>query len=250
MNRARWSGLVALVALVLSSAPAAQAAIVKPAPRVHTAAPTHRHAIHHHRHHPTAAITAARPVSQPAAPASPARPHGRHRATVPALTSGARPAPMARAGAGRAAVPAASGRLLTVDVRPLDLRQNAFPDAREHPVTGGRGPPRGSPHRAADDPSFPASSVVAPHAPPGAPAVSVSPRRRLTTPSRTHRPSASRIAPGGTSGSFVRFPGQPHGRLHAVRPEGATACVTMPSSGGSPCSAPHPSSRSGSRSAS
>jgi hypothetical protein len=47
--------------------------------------------------------------------------------------------------------------LLPVAVRDLELLQNSSPDSREHPVTGGRGPPRAGPP--SGSPRFPNPSV-------------------------------------------------------------------------------------------
>jgi hypothetical protein len=236
MDRVRWCGrLAALLTIgMLAGMNPAQAAIVKPASPVHTAAPQHRHPRHrHHRRPQAAALTMSRLPSHPVDPAPPARPREHHRATLPALVHGPRHMSDSKAGASRAAVPSASGGLLAVVVRTLEVRQNEFPDAREHPVTGGRGPPRGSP----TTPSVgrPSSAFVsaARHAPPGASAASNDPHRSIASAAPPLRLAVS----AESHSRFVVSPRLPLGRLHAVRPEGATTCFTMPSSGGSPCPA-------------
>jgi hypothetical protein len=130
-------------------------------------------------------------------------------------------------------VPSASGGLIAVVARTLEVRQNAFPDAREHPVTGGRGPPRGSPTTPSARRPSSASVSAALHAPPGASAASDDPHRCFASAASPLRVAVSRRPPSRS----VSSPRLPLGRLRAVRPEGATTCLTMPSSGGLPCPA-------------
>jgi len=257
MNRVRWCLRLAAMALAMSlGAHAAQAAIVKPAVRSHTAAvvhaapaahanPLHRHARHHRHHHvqpPTLSAT-----NGPSHSDAPIPVHPRHnRTAIPSIVNGPRHAPGARTNLKHGAMAQACGEVPAIAVRSRALRQNLSPDAREHPVTSGRGPPRASPNRTLADFAFPESPIPAPHALPSATA----PFDAFTTVDPNDpvpATSLERSAPA-TRDPSLRYPGLPHGRLHAVRPEGATACITMPSSGGFPCPAPSPSSRSCSRS--
>lgn len=248
MDSVRWCGrLAALVTIGLVAVmPAAQAEIVKPATPVHTAATRHRHAAHRHHHRArTASLGAGRIPSHPAVPAPSAPERTRHRATLPSLAHGPRHVTGPKTGSSRAAVAAPTGSLVTVMVHPLEPRQNASPDTREHPVTGGRGPPRGSPTTPSADPPSSASARAPRSAPSCASAASLDPpcravgvadhtRGRLTGA----HPDRASVSPDLLVFPFSRFsPRWPLGRLHAVRPEGATACFSMPSIGGTPCPA-------------
>jgi hypothetical protein len=248
MDLVRWCGrLAALVTIgMLAGMPAAQAAIVKPATPVHTAAPHHRHAAHRHHHRAQRVAFSASPAaSHPAAPAPsspPERTH--HRATLPSLVHGTRHVHGSKAGSSRAAVAPATGGLVAVAVHRLEPWQNASPDAREHPVTGGRGPPRGSPTTPSTDPPPPASVHAARPAPPGASAAP-QPRASAVADHTSGRLTAARRGRGAVSPDLrarpsarsVFSPRLPLGRLHAVRREGATACLSIPSTGGTPCPA-------------
>lgn len=142
----------------LQAHPSAHASHAHRAALAHTAATAHteaiaahvahrRHALarHHRLTHGAALSTNQLPVRHDPAPALPRHPHGRHKATLPTLAHATRHA-QGKAGSRSLGIAAAGGTLLALDVRPLDERQNLEPDAREHPVTSGRGPPRGSPH--------------------------------------------------------------------------------------------------------
>lgn len=254
MDRVRWCiRLAALMAFAtLLGVPAAQAEIVKPALRAHTAAvhpaSAHRHA-RHHRHHrvPHATLSASgvdshRDDPMPAAPV-----RQRNRAAIPLLVNGPRHAPGVRTNLKHTGLPLARGEVSATTVRALALQQHASPDTREHPVTSGRGPPRASPHRDSEDPPFPVSRAAALHAPPGASAASdvfttVDLPRHVVTPDPPHfvAPDPRQPRVSFARAPSIRYLGLPHGRLHAVRPEGATVCVTTPSSGGFPCPVPLP----------
>jgi hypothetical protein len=225
---------------------AARASIVKPAAAIHTASARHHVAHRHHRHAQAASLSenrlAPRP-SQTTPPPTPARPRSHHKATLPSLVHDTRHAHGSKAGARHAAVPAASGALLSHAACALDARQNVRPDAREHPVTSGRGPPRGSPITPFGDrpsPAFvsasaPAASALAFDAHPGASASSDSPARPSAHSDRPHCAFPSRRRSGTAVLRCVLSPRSAPGRLRAVRREGATARFIMPSNGGSPC---------------
>jgi hypothetical protein len=245
MDRFAWWARVAVfITLGMSlGVPAAHAVIVKPAAAIHTAGGHHRVAHRHRRHAQVASLGVDRVTPRPSGTAplrGPSRPRPHHKATIPSLAQDTRHEHGSKAGARHAAVPSASGALLSNAACVLDPCQNVRPDAREHPVTSGRGPPRGSPITPFGDRltrafvSTPASAS-APDARPGA-----SPASRFSA-----RPSAatdhalcampSRPRSGPATHRFVLSPRTTPGRLHAVRPEGATACLIRPSNGGSPC---------------
>ena len=250
----RCGRLVALMAMgMIAIVPAAHARMARPAAAVHTASTPRHHVRHrHHRRAQPPAFVARQLPSHPAVPAPPARhrPHGR--ATLPSLAHAPRHQPGSKATAKRAAAPSADGAMLTLASRTLAPRQNVMPDGREHPVTGGRGPPRGSPVTHLRDvrcpaaiPSFVSAAL---HAPPGASSAPQTTAHHVAAASNCCRASASPTRLRRATHRQVSLPGLPPGRLHAVRLEGATACLTMPSSGGSPCHASHPSPSSVSRS--
>ena len=205
----------------------------------HTATTRHRHRWHRHRHHPQPASLAAnhtRPL-RPTAPATPGPQRPDHRAKLPARAYDLRQWHASKASARRAAMPSAGCVMLLVTSRVLEARQNQAPEAREHPVTSGRGPPRGSPTREA-----PASRRLTPASAPPFDSPPAS-RRPLPTTSRVNvacRPVRACSRPDLESrwiDPLCRFPRPAPGRLHAVRREGATACSSMPSNGGAPCPA-------------
>jgi hypothetical protein len=140
-----------------------------------------------------------------------------HRAKLPSSVRITRHAPGSKAGTRLASI-AGPVAMPAMAARPLEPRQATSPDAREHPVTGGRGPPRASPTRASRGRAF------------LAPAFAVPPD------ARSRASLAHRFRPD----CLPRF----IGRMHVARLEGAMACFTPPSIGGSPCPASQPSRRS------
>jgi hypothetical protein len=249
-----WTGVAVIGALAMSAglasaampavpAGAHRAKAPNPSAAVHTA--TTRHRVHRLRHHAPGAVIATnrlapiRAVDFPAEPAMPQRQRP-HRATLPALTQFTRHAPTSRYGSRHA--PAALGQVATIalDVRTLEAHRNDTPDPRILTVTGGRGPPRGSPSgpsrgratpapASADDPDACASASRT--------AVLPSPSQRLLRTADV-RPHGS---PPRANAAATDVPEVGSCRLHAVCPEGATACLFMPSNGGTPCPASSPS---------
>ena len=116
----------------------------------HTATSHHARVRHRHRHHaPRVSLAANRtPAHGSDAPLpAPDRRRPDPGARPPSIGFGAPHAHAFKTGTRRATTPTASGIMLPVATRVLESRQNQAPDAREHPVTSGRGPPRGSPTR-------------------------------------------------------------------------------------------------------
>lgn len=251
-----WTGVVVIGALAVSAGLASAAVPTaphrvraqNPSAAVHTA--TTRHHVHRLHHHAPGAVIAAnrlapiRAVDFPAEPAVPQR-QRTHRATLPALAQSARHVPMSRYGPRHAS--AALGQITTIalDARALEAHRNATPDPRILTVSGGRGPPRGSPSgpsrgratpapASAEDPDACASPLASPTF---RTAALPSPSQRLlrTADVRPHG------APPRASSAAADVPEVGSCRLHAVRPEGATACLVMPSNGGTPCPASSPS---------
>ena len=251
-----WTGVVVSGALAVSAglasaavpaagvrAAAHRAKAPNPSAAVHTA--TTRHRVHRLHHRAPGAVIATnrmvpiRAVDFPTEPAVPQRQRP-HRATLPALAQYARHAPTSRYGPRHA--PAALGQVATIalDARALEAHRNATPDPRILTVSGGRGPPRGSPSgpsrgratpapASAEDPDACASALRIADFP--------SPSQRLlrTADVRPHG------APPCASTAAADVPEVGSCRLHAVRPEGATACLFMPSNGGNSCPASSPS---------
>jgi len=149
-----WAPAALSDPLMAMAVPAERAADVVRTMRVasasHTATAHHVHAHHRHRHHaPRASLAANRaPLSGSDAPLpTPERRRSDPGARPPAIRFGAPHAHAFKTGPRRATTPTASGVMQPVATRVLESRQNQTPDAREHPVTSGRGPPRGSPTR-------------------------------------------------------------------------------------------------------
>ena len=244
-------GLAVIATLALSAGLAsASPAAARPKARnataaVHTA--TARRRVHRFHHHAPGAVIAAnrmapvRAVNFPERPL-PARQHPR-RETMPALAHSVRHAPSTRYGPRHA--PAAMTPVATraLAARTLEVRRESMLDPRILTVSGGRGPPRGSPTGPSRGRATPApASTDDPAA-----RVSASPViQAAALPTRLHPlRDLDGIRPGGA------FPGARHVsagvpeagscRLHADRPEGATACYSMPSNGGNTCPASSPS---------
>ncbi|HEY3215794.1 MAG TPA: hypothetical protein VGK93_04820 [Candidatus Eisenbacteria bacterium] len=248
MKAAAFRARVALwVALgVIGVAPCGYAAITGPAP-VHTAAAVGRiqrtHGVHHRSRHArhviksaslrATPVTAARtPVPVPETP----QPHRNHRhATVPHVAQSFRPSRTGRAGAHQALAIPSGGVLMTLETRALSARQNlSTPEVCEDPVRSGRGPPRASPDRA----SAGSSATLASDATASASFLSRYPNpspRPSTRAAGRSLPRALRVRYGQFRASLI--PGWAFGRLHVRRIEGQAACISMPSFGGSPCSA-------------
>jgi hypothetical protein len=245
-----WTGVAVIGALAWSAglasaavpAVAQRAKAPNPSAAVHTATTHHR--VHRLRHHAPGAVIATnrlapiRAVDFPAEPSAPQRQRP-HRATLPVLAQFARHAPTSRYGPRHA--PAALGQVATIalDARALDAHRNATPDLRILTVSGGRGPPRGSPSGPSRGRATPApASADDPDA-----CVSASPIAALPSPSQRLLRTAD-LCPYGAPGANPAATDVPEVgscRLHAVRPEGATACIFMPSNGGIPCPASSPS---------
>jgi hypothetical protein len=253
-----WTGLAVMAALAVSAGLASASA---PVPRtkathasavhtanasaaVHTATPL-GHRVHRHHHAPGAVLAANRlaPVPASAPPERPAPPHQRpHRATLPALAQGTRHAPNSRYGPRHAPATLADNAAGILATRPLDARPESTPDPRILTVTGGRGPPRGSPSgpsRGRATPA-PASAVDADACSAAFPVAAL--------PTHPHPYPFPRMGdvrlPGVSPGANPVSTGVTEvgsSRLHADRPEGATACYSMPSNGGIPCPASSPS---------
>ena len=229
----RGHGVAILLAIGFTAGLAvASASASTPTPPDRTALAARHHAgQRRHRHTPrtpgtTHVLAASRAAD--AAPARPARPGPRHHKARPPFTvhrfrhgsgskSGARFALAARAG----------GAPTTTAVRSIEPRQNLTSGSRAGAVISGRGPPRGSPSRT--------SRGRAPPAPAAEPDA---------------HPRASSPPASTTSIAFVSSPRRAFRRLHADRPGGAAACLSMPSYGGIPCPASRPSSLGCSRSVS
>src|SRR5262245_27459777 len=224
------------------SASAHRAKAPNPSAAVHTATAHHRaHRAHHRAPGPVIATNRMAPIRAVDFP-GPAVPQKQrpHRATLPAIAQVARHAPTTRYGPRHA--PAARGEMSTIvpDPRALETRPDATPDPRILAVTGGRGPPRGSPNGPSRGRATPAPAA---DQDPDA-CASASP---ITAPAafphwHSHPAEVCRVGP-----SPHVNPGCPvvseagSGRLHADRSEGATACFSMPSNGGTPCPASSPS---------
>ena len=218
-----WLAALATFAL-MALAPAAHAMLLVATPAVHTAA-VGRARAHHLRHlrHRTsrAQFTRRRVDGRPAAPAprTPAPERPQHRAALPRTTherrhdGGHRGSQALPASAAFDPVMSESGR--------LEARQPGAWTSREGRVISGRGPPR--PCAAA---SLPASS--------GRPLRSLRPAQDPFLFPLPIAPAATRGL-GLPGASFVSSPTtfmEPvNGRSLARRPEGATACSTLPSDG-------------------
>ena len=211
---------------------------------VHTATPL-RHRVHRHHRAPGAVLAANRlaPLPASAPPERPAPPHQRsHRATLPALAQGTRHAPHSRYGPRHAPATLADIAAGILAARTLDARPESTPDPRILTVTGGRGPPRGSPSgpsRGRATPA-PASAEGSDACAPASPVAAL--------PTHPHPYPLPRMGdvclPGVSPGASPVSTGVPEVgscRLHADRPEGATVCYSMPSNGGIPCPASSPS---------
>jgi hypothetical protein len=154
-----------------------------------------------------------------------------------------RHAPATRNGPRNAPAALTEAATSTRSARTLELCRASNPDPRILTVSGGRGPPRGSPTgpprgrvapapASADDPDarVPASPVF----------------QAVALPTRWH-PLRDLDGVRLSCTSPVACPGSPDVseagscRLHADRPEGATACYFMPSNGGNSCPASSPS---------
>ena len=204
---------------------------------VHTATSAPHRLAHHRRRHVAPPVLTANPLPPAQAPGAPPerssptrqRPH---RATLPAVAHVARHAPHSKYGPRHA--PAALTRVAagTLYARALETRRDAMPDPRILTVSGGRGPPRGSPAgpsrgRAAQAPAPADDPDPSPDA--AFPFVLPDPQ--------TPDGAAMRAPDPGPGPLFPDVPEAGSCRLHAARPEGATACYLMPSNGGTPCPA-------------
>jgi hypothetical protein len=248
----RVSTGVAVIAALVLSAGLASASTVRARPKarnataaVHTA--TARHRVHRFHHHAPGAVIAAnrmapvRAVSFPERPI-PARQHPR-RETLPALAQSLRHAPSTRHGPRHAPVAMTPAATWALAARTLEVRRESTPDPRILTVSGGRGPPRGSPIGPSRGRATPApASADDPDA-----RVSASPViPAAALPTRLHPlRDLDGVRPGGAfSGARHVSVGVSEAgscRLHADRPEGATACYSMPSNGGNTCPASSPS---------
>jgi hypothetical protein len=250
-RRSGWGRVAFLAVLGMAPGlPAAHAAVTSPTVAVHTATAVRPHPARHHRHrHATVLSRAAGHLAARAAssvpPARPARRSPNHHgATLPRLARGM------RHGTGSKTAPqhawmssiSAAGALLVVRA---PAGETLVGDSRKGPLTSGRGPPRASPTRPSRGRATTApASALGPDARSGALAADRKPRTHPAAhPVRADLPTAGerfRLA-----GFFLSYPRPAAGRLHADRPEGATACSFLPSIGGTPCPAsPYPRSRS------
>ena len=215
MEQPVWSGRIAILLALgaLLGVSTANAAVEKPAP--------HRH---HYRMCPQApSLGANRIPAHPAGDALPAAPRRRQahqKAILPALAHGIRQANGSKGGASHAGIPSASRTLLAVAVRSLGTRQNLTPDSRADVVTSGRGPPRGSPITPLSGRSSSSTTSAS---------VSASSAHSRMHTAFGHSELSSR--------RFVSFSRSASAHLHAARPEGAMACLLMPSNGDYPCPA-------------
>jgi hypothetical protein len=232
VTRLRWiAGPVGLLAFALLAwAPSARAMLLVTAPAVHTAATNvhaqvHRAPHHHARHHGGAVSQLRRSHSPARPPARPARAPQRteRRAALPVPLRGHRHAPSSRHGQALAAsTPATTGA-------PVAVRLDALPDdsisTREGRVTSGRGPPTvrllASLRPATLPGSLPTPRSAAPPARPFHPTDPAAPTARAVP----RPPAGSRALPRSVPPETVS------GRSHVSRPEGAAACLTMPSHG-------------------
>jgi len=249
-----WTGVAGIGALALSAgvAPAAVCAVPavvhrakapNPSAAVHTATTHHRvHRLHHHAPGAVIATNRLAPIRAVDFPTEPAIPQRQrpHRATLPVIAQVSRHAPTSRYGPRHA--PAALGQVATIalDNRALEAHRNATPDLRILTVSGGRGPPRGSPFGPSRGRATPAPASAED------PDACVSAFRIAALPSPSQRLASTvcvRLmgAPARANAAATDVPEVGSCRLHADRPEGATACLVMPSNGGTPCPASSPS---------
>ena len=256
-RRSTWSRVTVLAALGMSlGLPAAHAAVGGPTVPLHTATAARNPRAHrHHRHTQILARGADQVAARPCSGAPPEWPGprqpNRHKATIPSLTHNTRHAPRSNTGARHSSTPSSSTVITVLAARALEPHQDTGPDPRKHPVTSGRGPPRGSPMRLPRGRASTApASAFDPDARPRASATVRSPRPPPPAIAVRARISAARTEPRRPPVLFVSNPRSAAGRLHAARPEGATVCFMMPSDGGTPCPASSPSPHSRSCSAS
>ncbi len=223
----RW--LPVLAAFVLMAlAPPAHAMLLVATPAVHTA--TVRRLGAHHRHHARrhqarAQLTRREQGTRPALPAAPAPSPARspHRAALPRTTitqqNERRHAPGPR-WAQAAPTASALDPVMTMAGR-LELGRPAASTSREGRVTSGRGPPR-APGAASLPPSSARPRHTLGSAADGASSAVSAPAAYRTVTD----PGVSLFGP-----SFPAASEPVLGRSHVRRPEGATACLVLPSYG-------------------
>ena len=254
----RRSCALAVLAILMTLGASAVEAGVRPG---ETAGQTAFHAMKHPRHHGKgvrhvhrhAQLVAliAHPTPAPRAadtpPGRPApTPHRSHRGGSASLARGGRHASGSRFGPRHAAAVPAAGAWHGVATRTPDPTRNLTPNLRVIAVTGSRGPPRASP---AGPSRGRASTAPAPADPDADPVASSFAALQITT--LIDRSAGRSSARDGSLGP----PAPSHSeadsrRLHVARREGATACLIMPSIGGSACPASRRFSRWLSRSVS
>lgn len=241
---------IAAIALAAQALPA-HAMVVVTAPAAHTGTPASaerahaRHPLHHRaRHHPALARyahhhAAERPGGQPRHPAAPRR--SEHRAALPHGIRAHRHHSGSRASSRQAMAAPAQGIMLAVTVRQLDERQNETISDYDDPVTSSRGPPRASPFSDLHPVSDAGPRITLRPASPLPPSTGRPEHASACALLAGPRAPAPPAEPGprtpAASALFHTFPAGPErlpGRSHADRPEGAAACLTMPSRGESP----------------
>jgi hypothetical protein len=148
-----------------------------------------------------------------------------HRAALPRLAHGLRHAAGSKSAPRHAWLPAVGTAEARIAMRAARGLEPMAPSPRIHAVTSARGPPRAGPIGHTRGRASPAPAMA----------------RRFDAPPAASAPFRSQHLP-------LSYPRSADRRLHAVRPEGATACFLMPSIGGTPCPAFEASPRSRSRS--
>jgi len=232
-------GIALAVALAVTclGAFAAEAASLAPLPRAS------RHVDRHHRLHRAHATPSLRNLSLAARQNSTPRPDDRipvaprprrsHRsATVPHVVHRL-DSPRTMKSGTHAGVAVSSAARLAGDARMLERDRHSSPlTSQEHPIVSGRGPPRASPSRPLPlPPQPPPRSLPAPVASRRSTLALI--RRSFSDPAS--RDPGFRLPDACASRPLVFRPGQPLGRPHVRRPEGAATCLALPSLGGSPC---------------
>jgi hypothetical protein len=226
---ARLVGLVAFA--VLAGAPSAPAMILVTAPAVHTSAVgtgarahrvLHRHARHHHGYRAHLRRRAGAPETPAPRPRSSHRPE--RRAALPSTPRARRHQNSSRFGP--AMLAPIAGHLAILGAGCLDELQRWPIRSRAGRVISGRGPPRGDRLASSMHPS-PSGLIPARRSSVAPARNSVPPRSSgLTARADAADPQFDHVLP------FPFIPSEPvSGRSPVRRPEGATACMTMPSCG-------------------
>jgi hypothetical protein len=212
----------------LGLAPAARATCTTAAAAVQTSTRAHlpslaQHRRHHaHRRGGAGAQTALRASSTPTAPARPAH-RAERRAALPSQVRTHRHSPGSRQGL--AMLMPSGTEVTSIAAQRLDDPSSRPVPCHEGRVISGRGPPRAPP-----------LARLSPASSPGPDPSRRSPASAHPTapaPSAPHPPFVAAPWPrfGASLTPVVHSPEPVLGRSHVRRPEGATTCISMPSSG-------------------